>query len=90
MTAPRLLLLLGQSPFDPTSGAAQSMRQIAELLATQGFAVRALATTGCEGDTDQEHPAWLTAGGGIRSAYPVSRSTICMYLSSIRAEYNTN
>lgn len=39
------------------------MRQIAELLASQGFTVRALATTACEGDADQNHAACLSAGG---------------------------
>ncbi len=63
MNAPRLLLLLGQSPFDPTSGAAQSMRQAAELLAARGWDVRALATSGCEGDTDADHGALLSRAG---------------------------
>ncbi|MDB6092997.1 MAG: hypothetical protein JWM32_559 [Verrucomicrobia bacterium] len=54
-SAPRLLLLLGQSPFDPTSGAAQSTRLIAEILAAQGFQVRSLATTACEGDLPSDH-----------------------------------
>lgn len=53
--APRLLLLLGQSPFDPTSGAAQSTRIIAEILARTGFDVRSLATTACEGDPPGGH-----------------------------------
>ena len=57
--APRLLLLLGQSPFDPTSGAAQSTRLIAEVLAQHGFDVRALATTGCEGELPADHAAVL-------------------------------
>lgn len=48
--SPKLLLLLGQSPFDPTSGAAQSTRLIAEVLAKTGFSVRALATSACEGE----------------------------------------
>jgi hypothetical protein len=51
---PVLLLLLGQSPFDPTSGAAQSTRLIAELAARSGFTVKALATTACEGECDTE------------------------------------
>lgn len=63
MNSPRLLLLLGQSPFDPTSGAAQSMRQMAELLAGQGMSVRALATTACEGDSVQSHAKQIAAGG---------------------------
>ncbi|MBI5462817.1 MAG: glycosyltransferase [Gammaproteobacteria bacterium] len=63
MNTQRLLLLLGQSPFDPTSGAAQSMRQMAELLAGQGMAVRALATTACEGDSADSHAKQIAAGG---------------------------
>jgi glycosyltransferase involved in cell wall biosynthesis len=51
---PRLLLLLGQSPFDPTSGAAQSTRLIAELAARSGYEVTALCTTACEGDIDSD------------------------------------
>jgi glycosyltransferase involved in cell wall biosynthesis len=45
---PRLLLLLPQLPQDPASGAARSMRTIAELLASAGWSVRALATTATE------------------------------------------
>jgi glycosyltransferase involved in cell wall biosynthesis len=63
MTAPRLLLLLGQSPFDPTSGAAQSMRQTAELLADAGWSVRCLATSGCEGPVDADHATMLLRRG---------------------------
>ncbi len=59
----RVLLLLGQSPFDPTSGAAQSMRQIATLLASEGASVRTLSTTGCEGDPGAQ-PAELMAAAG--------------------------
>lgn len=57
---PRLLLLLGQSPFDPTSGAAQSTRLIAEMLAAEEFEVEALATTACEGDLPEDHAAVLS------------------------------
>ena len=45
----RILLLLAQLPFDPASGAARSMRGIAEMLAASGeFEVRAVAATGTE------------------------------------------
>lgn len=54
MIGKNVLLLLGQSPFDPTSGAAQSTRLIAELLAQAGFSVNALATTACEGPIDSD------------------------------------
>lgn len=39
------------------------MRQTAELLAMQGFAVRALATTACEGELTRTHAAQIAAGG---------------------------
>ncbi len=48
---PRLLLLLPQLPQDPASGAARSMRTIAELLAAAGWSVRSLATTASESAT---------------------------------------
>lgn len=67
---PRLLLLLGQSPFDPTSGAAQSTRLIAELLARQGFEVRALATTACEGNLTDGHDGILSELGILSSRAP--------------------
>jgi glycosyltransferase involved in cell wall biosynthesis len=64
MAARRLLLLTGQTPFDPTSGAAQATRQMAELLAAGGWAVEALSTSGCEGDTGQSPRALIEAQGG--------------------------
>jgi glycosyltransferase involved in cell wall biosynthesis len=84
MTAPRLLLLLGQSPFDPTSGAAQSMRQMAELLAARGWAVRGLATSGCEGEAGADHADLLAQAGYAvtRSASFVSPSTTVLQLWS--------
>ncbi|MBL9219294.1 MAG: glycosyltransferase [Opitutaceae bacterium] len=48
---PRLLLLLPQLPQDPASGAARSMRTIAEFLAAAGWSVRALAVTASESAT---------------------------------------
>lgn len=45
----RILLLLAQLPFDPSSGAARSMRGIAEILAASpDFEVRAVGTSGTE------------------------------------------
>lgn len=73
----RLLLLLGQSPFDPTSGAAQSTRLVAEVLATRGFAVRALATTGCEGDLPAGHAEVLTELGLHSAASPDGATIRC-------------
>lgn len=60
---PRLLLLLAQSPFDPTSGAAQAMRQSAELLAARGWHVQSLCTSACEGELAVDHLASLAAAG---------------------------
>ncbi len=45
---PRLLLLLPQLPHDPASGAARSMRAVAQALARAGWSVRVLATTAVE------------------------------------------
>lgn len=59
----RLLLLLGQSPFDPTSGAAQSMRQIALALAAGGAQVRGLSSTACEADPGAEPADLMRAAG---------------------------
>jgi glycosyltransferase involved in cell wall biosynthesis len=56
---PRLLLLLAQSPFDASSGAALSMRGMATLLARAGWQVRSLATTATENAAD--HAALLHA-----------------------------
>lgn len=52
----RVLLMLTQSPFDHSSGAAHSDRTTSTLLASRGFDVRALATTASErlGPFDQE------------------------------------
>ena len=49
MQPQRILLLLGQMPQDPASGAARSCKTICEYLAASGqFTVRALATTATE------------------------------------------
>jgi glycosyltransferase involved in cell wall biosynthesis len=44
----KILLSLPESPFDPTNGAARSMRTIAELMAAAGHKVRCVATTATE------------------------------------------
>ena len=44
----KILLSLPESPFDPTNGAARSMRTIAELMAAAGHEVRCVATTATE------------------------------------------
>jgi len=61
---PKVLLLLGQSAHDPSSGAAQSMRQMAEALAAAGCEVHAICTSGCENAQDIGHlnPALVRAG----------------------------
>ena len=46
----KILLSLPESPFDPTNGAARSMRTIAELMAAAGHQVRCVATTATEHD----------------------------------------
>lgn len=46
--SPSALLLLGQSPFDPASGAARSMQTLARWLARAGWTVRALSTNASE------------------------------------------
>jgi glycosyltransferase involved in cell wall biosynthesis len=45
----RILIAIGQTPFDPTSGAAQATLHLAELLAGCACEVRCLATSGTEG-----------------------------------------
>ncbi|MFC7336770.1 glycosyltransferase [Haloferula chungangensis] len=46
----RILIAIGQTPFDPTSGAAQATLHLAEMLAAHGHQVRSLSTTGTEGE----------------------------------------
>ena len=58
-----VLLLLEQSPFDPASGAARSMRTISEILARNGWRVRALATTNTEGAASVDPFEVLTRNG---------------------------
>ncbi|MCP3905788.1 MAG: glycosyltransferase family 4 protein [Planctomycetes bacterium] len=58
-----VLLLLKQLPQDPSSGAARSMRGIAELLAAAGIDVRALATTATERAQRLEPRAFLREAG---------------------------
>lgn len=64
----RVLLLQGQSVYDPSSGAAQSMRQMAEALALAGCEVRSLATTGCENGASAAHLEPVFARLGIGKA----------------------
>lgn len=57
MTEPRVLVALPQSLLDPASGAARTLRTIAEILARSGFEVCALTTSTSEG---AEPPALAT------------------------------
>lgn len=52
----RLLLSISESPFDPTNGAARSMRTIAEFMAAVGHEVRCVATTVTKWDTPNIKP----------------------------------
>ena len=45
----RVFIAIGQTPFDPTSGAAQATLHLAEMLAANGCQVRSLSTSGTEG-----------------------------------------
>ncbi len=56
----KVLLYIPQLPFDPSSGAARSMRGIAELLAASGFSVRCLAPTAVEAGIRATADEWLT------------------------------
>jgi glycosyltransferase involved in cell wall biosynthesis len=58
-----VLLLLPQMPQDPASGAARSMRTIAEILAASGFRVTALATTATERAMKLDAVKFLRAAG---------------------------
>ncbi len=59
-----MLLHLGQSAFDPASGAAQSMRQWAEALACRGLTVAALSTSACESSAASARGLGLVTPGG--------------------------
>lgn len=59
----KILLSLPESPFDPTNGAARSMRTIAELMAAAGHEVRCVATTATKWDT----PDIKTPQGNVRN-----------------------
>lgn len=70
----QLLLLLPQLPQDPASGAARSMRTICELLATAGWAVRALGTTASESGQSLVTADFLRASGYAITVRPPNRS----------------
>ena len=63
---PRLLLLMGQSPFDASSSAAQAMRSTATLLARSGWAVRCLATTATENGSEHVELLLHRFGGALQ------------------------
>ena len=54
----KILLSLPESPFDPTNGAARSMRTIAELMAAGGHEVRCVATTATERPGGPTYKDW--------------------------------
>lgn len=58
----KLLLLLPQTPFDPTSGAPRSMLSICRLLAGAGYEVRSLCTTAFDAP-QADAPQWHSAQG---------------------------
>ncbi len=57
----RVLLLLGQMPHDPASGAARSLRTICEFLAGSGMVVAGLGTTAREGAGEADALAYLAS-----------------------------
>lgn len=57
----RILLLLGQLPHDPASGAARSLRTICEFLAASNMQVGALGTTASESGGETESMGFLTS-----------------------------
>jgi glycosyltransferase involved in cell wall biosynthesis len=68
----RVLIAIGQTPFDPTSGAAQATLHLAELLAGCACEVRCLATSGTEGVFHGRLPEGEFSENGVRhSIIPV-------------------
>lgn len=62
----RILIAIGQSPFDPTSGAAQATLHLAELLAEAGSEVCCLATSGTEGIFPGKLPSGNFIQNGVK------------------------
>jgi glycosyltransferase involved in cell wall biosynthesis len=62
----RVLFAIGQTPFDPTSGAAQATLHLAEMLSQAGCEVCALATTGTEGVFQGDLPHGAFVANGVR------------------------
>lgn len=61
----RILIAIGQTPFDPTSGAAQATLHLAELLAKNGCEVRSLSTSGTEGVIQSALPQGKFTTNGV-------------------------
>jgi glycosyltransferase involved in cell wall biosynthesis len=59
----KILLSLPESPFDPTNGAARSMRTIAELMVAAGHNVRCVATTAREHGCDSVYDTRFSQRG---------------------------
>ncbi|MCB1132818.1 MAG: glycosyltransferase, partial [Verrucomicrobiae bacterium] len=64
----RVFIAIGQTPFDPTSGAAQATLHMAEMLARHGCEVVCLSTTGTEGrySGGLPHGSFVRNGVGFR------------------------
>ena len=71
----RALLLLGQSPFDPASGAARSMQTMARWLARAGWAVQSLSTNASESSRWAAGlpPDLLAAQGLVTASRPMGQ-----------------
>jgi glycosyltransferase involved in cell wall biosynthesis len=61
----RVFIAIGQTPFDPTSGAAQATLHMAEMLARHGCEVSCLSTTGTEGGFSGALPSGSFVGNGV-------------------------
>lgn len=62
----RVFIAIGQTPFDPTSGAAQATLHMAEMLAGTGCAVRCLSTSGTEGIFNDPLPTGDFTANGVQ------------------------
>jgi glycosyltransferase involved in cell wall biosynthesis len=85
----RILIAIGQTPFDPTSGAAQATLHLAELLAMASCEVRCLATTGTEGVCRGDLPHGNFVESGVNHhIIPVDPDLKHSWHHIVGAEYN--
>lgn len=85
----RIFIAIGQTPFDPTSGAAQATLHLAELLAMAGCEVRCLATTGTEGVFRGDLPQGNFVEKGVRhQIIPVNPDLKHSWHHLVGAEYD--